>query len=350
VIEERWEHGSDPHWIQPAGRASYSWNDRAVLFGNGRFALNAVLEKACVTRLWVPSFYCPEVIAAIPNKQLEVLTYKDSPDKPLEHVSLPACRPHDAVIVQNLYGLRAGPPQHPDGVVVVEDHTHDPTSAWARRSSADYCFASLRKQLPVGDGGVVWSPKNLSLPAEPELDPTHMLAAIERLTGILLKTSYLDGGAIEKETFRAHLVAGENALAKGPSSTLMPITRALLPAFPVEAWRAQRGRNFAAFSEELGTDGDNVLLRPEPQAIPFIATLVFDTNDARDNVRRELIRSRVYPAVLWPLDSATYAIPEQEIALSRRVLSIHCDHRYSVEEMKRVAAIVRAAICSVASP
>jgi hypothetical protein len=41
--------------------------------------------------------------------------------------------------------------------LLVEDHSHDPFSPWAVGSSADYAFCSLRKTLPVPDGGLLWS-------------------------------------------------------------------------------------------------------------------------------------------------------------------------------------------------
>lgn len=340
MIEARWEHGSDPHWIEPTGRATYPWTDRGVLYGNGRFALNAVLEITQVRRLWVPAFFCPEVITAIPNKQLEILTYKDRPGTPLPDLPV---RETDALIVQNLWGLRAGPPVVPSGCVVIEDHTHDPISDWAMRSTADYCIASLRKQWPIGDGGVAWSPANRPLPIEPPLDPQHVTAAMNRLTGILLKAAYLDGGAVEKDVFRQHLLAGEAALAQGPISTLLPITRASLPAMPTHEWRRARAANFRAFASALGKLPHAQLLEPDTGAVPFIATLAFDEPGAREHVRKQLIAARIYPAILWALDSATYAIPDEDVQSSRRVLSIHCDHRYTAEDMGKVADVVRRA-------
>jgi hypothetical protein len=340
VIEQRWEHGSDFHWSAPVGTGLYPWRDRGMLFGTGRFALVAVLQHIGCKRLWVPSFYCPDVIAAIPA-DVTVAVYRDSPEAVAETLADLPIEEGDAVLVQNLYGLRARPPVVPADAVLIEDHSHDLTSAWAEHSSADYCISSLRKQLPVADGGVAWSPSRRSLPAEPDLHASHESAASERLTGMLLKSAYLDGGAVAKDAYRGHLVVGERALAHGPLSTLLPVTRASLPAFPLAQWRAARAANFAAFSAALGQLAGTMLFAPIGSAVPFTATLCFDSAAMRESVRARLIDSRIYPAILWSLVDAKHPVHDDEIELSRRVLSIHCDHRYTPADMERVADAVR---------
>ena len=340
MIPDRWEHGSDVEWMPPTGRATYPWHSHS-LFGCGRFALAAVLAQLGCRRLWVPSFYCPEVITALPRDRIAIAVYPDLPTEPLAPlVSLPH-ELGDVILTQNLYGLRSDPPSTPVGVPVVEDHTHDLASGWAVASRADYGFASLRKLLPVADGGVVWSPTGRPLPPEPPLDVAHEHAALDRLTGLILKAAYLDGGAIDKTVYRGHCVAGEGALAGGPCSGILPLTRASLPGYPVHAWRARRALNFAAFAEALG---GTALLLPAAGAVPFVATLCFDTAQTRDRVRERLIAERVYPAVLWPLDHADYGPSDEARALSRRLLSLHCDQRYDASDMQRVAALVQRAL------
>ena len=344
MIEDRWEHGSDVQWMPPTSTAVYPWQSCA-LFGCGRFALNALIEQVACRRLWVPSFYCPEVIAALPPGRVEIAVYRDLPTEPLGSLADLPIAPGDAILTQNLYGLRGEAPVTPAGVPVIEDHTHDLVIDWATTSRADYAMASLRKLLTVADGGVAWSPLGKPLPAEPDLDRAHERAAMDRLTGLVLKAAYLDGGAIEKAVYRTHCVAGEQALAGGPSSGILPLTRACLPGYPVIAWRQQRAANFATFVEALGEPPGVELLRPaHDHAVAFVATLCFATPALRDEVRRQLIAAQIYPAVLWPLDHATYAVPDEARALAHRMLSLHCDQRYTGSDMQRVAVAVRHAL------
>jgi hypothetical protein len=49
----------------------------------------------------------------------------------------------------------------------------------------------------------------------------------------------------------------------------------------------------------------------------------------------------VYPAVLWPLEELVLkGIPDADRELSRRLLSIHCDFRYTSSDTDTVAQIV----------
>ena len=344
MIAERWEHGSDLHWTEPSAGGRYPWR-AAVLYGCGRYALQAAIAHAGARRLWVPAFFCQEVLEAIPRERVELVAYDDQPGALADDLTALPVREGDAVFVVNTLGLRAGPPRVPAGVPVLEDHTHDLWSPWAQSSAAPLAIASLRKLLPVPDGGAVWSPAGGSLPAEAPLDDAHARAALDRLEAMVLKTAYLGGAAVEKSAFREHALAGERAIATGAVSAPLPLTRAILAAFPVDEWRARRAANHTAFAEALGTVPGVSLAQPQPGAVAYTVNLLHDTAELRERVRTSLIASRIYPAILWSLEHGPIPVPPGALDLSRRILSLHCDQRYGSDDMQRVAAAVRAAVC-----
>ena len=76
--------------------------------------------------------------------------------------------------------------------------------------------------------------------------------------------------------------------------------------------------------------------------MPFSAVLIFDTTERRNYVNEKLIRSRIYPAILWPLEKPVInGIPDKYMDLSRRILSIHCDMRYNESDMVYVGMQIR---------
>ena len=76
---------------------------------------------------------------------------------------------------------------------------------------------------------------------------------------------------------------------------------------------------------------------------PFAATLLFDSAQLRERVRTALIAERIYAAVLWPLEAPVVTgIPAEHVELSRRLLTLHCDFRYNLHDMARVAVQVKA--------
>lgn len=351
---DRWEHGSDFAYpeVTASPDACATWlPSGASYWHSGRHALRALVRLVRPRRIAFPSYYCQDVHDAAGD--VEVCAYADGPeDERLDVRALDLVR-GDMLVVTNTYGMRRAAPLSgvPEGVALVEDHTHDPLSAWARASRADFAFASLRKWLPLPDGAVLWSPAGAPVAAAPAFDPAaHAAAAavtLDRLTGMLLKQRYLAGEPVSKDELRARAVAGEAAIGRGDPAPMSPLGRALLDAAPIEAWRAARARNHAAFEQALGAaSGLRVLTRAgDDERVPYAAVLCFDDPAKRDAVRSMLVGANVYPAVLWPIDARRApGIPAAHVELSRRVLCLHCDHRYGARDMERVAAAVREAL------
>jgi hypothetical protein len=224
--------------------------------------------------------------------------------------------------------------------VVVEDHTHDPLAACAYASNADYAVASLRKTLPLPDGGVLWSPKDKDLPRERPVTPRHLQVAMNRLSAMALKLHYLSGCAVDKAEFRARFAEGERAIGAGAISGISAFSRQRLRSLPARRWQEVRADNLAQIRREIDAVPGFQLLDT-----PFAATLVFSSAQLRDRVRSALIVERIYPAVLWPLEEPD-GTPAEQVELSRRLLTIHCDFRYSRKDMSRVAAQIAALCCN----
>jgi hypothetical protein len=279
-------------------------------------------------------------VAALGRPGLELRTY---PDHPLRRVpNLPDAHPGDAILVMNYYGLRQafGAPRR-DGVEIVEDHSHDPSSPWADSSTADFCVVSLRKTIPLSDGGVVWSPLGHALPPEPRLTMQRKRTAATKLTAMILKAMYLDGHRIEKAAYRALAQRGERGLAVPGLSSMSQVARAILGSFPVDSWRLARAANHALLGSLLAQVGWARVLAPaDSGSVPFSCVLVVDSTQRRERVRRHLINANVFPAVLWPLERTVMPVGHEARELSRRVLSIHCDGRYGTPDMLRIGEIL----------
>ena len=350
---ERWEHGSDYGYPELSPDAPHpAWLPAvASYWHSGRHALRALLESLRPGRVHFPSFYCQDVHDAAQAIGLEISVYADGPEDPsIDPVAL-GLRDGDVVVVTNTYGLRHASPlagKLPLGVIVVEDHTHDPISSWARTSTAPYAFASLRKWFPLPDGGILWSPAGLPVVDAPQTTSDTMAAVtLDRLSGMLLKRSYLAGDSVSKESFRARSVAGELAIGHGAPAPMSEIARALLGTFPASAWAAIRAGNHHVFGKSLGTVAGirQMSIAEGTGRTPFVIVLVADTAELRERVRAKLVAQKVYPAVLWPIDGVRFpGTPEAHVDLSRRILCLHCDHRYEAEEMVRVAEAVRTAV------
>ena len=247
-------------------------------------------------------------------------------------------------MVVNYLGLRG--PELLDGLDLGEaallvDHTHDPWSSWAIDGTADYAVASLRKTLPIPDGGVLWSPKGLALPAAPPLTPRRAAAADAKWKAMRLKGHYLAGEVVAEEDFRGLALEGEAAMGEGEVSGIHPATAVRLGDFPVAGWRERRQRNHRALSDALQSLAGLTVLSPRRDGCPFSGVLVFDKADQRERVQQALVAACCYPSVLWPMDTpALEGVPDAHRMLAERMLSIDCDMRYDAQDMARVAKII----------
>ncbi|MGB0590569.1 MAG: hypothetical protein ACPGU1_12905 [Myxococcota bacterium] len=348
----RWEHGSEFHWplaeSDEADLGARPWASRGALLGSGRDALRLIIQHGLSTldweRLWVPSYMCQHVVEALVETGISCVVYEDAPTQAGPTADTLNPSPRDVVLLVNYFGLRDSSIQ--DGVdlggaTLIVDHTHDPLSEWAHDRRADYAIASLRKTVPIPDGGVLWSPKGHALPAPPEITETRAMAAQAKWKAMRLKGHYLAGELVNKADFRALAFDGEADIARGAISGMYPASEVRLDALPLGSWRARRRANHDVLVSALAEVTGLKVLTGSEGSCPFSAFLVCEEPAQRDLVRTALIEARIYPAVLWPMDTpALSGVSEAHCALADRTLSVHCDMRYDPEDMARVATVI----------
>ena len=352
ATQSRWEQGSEYHWLDPSGNARLlapAWDHDARFYASGRDALRALLEHGSEhlgwTRLFVPSYMCQHVVRSMARTGIGLISYEDDPrwsTARVEHLPLDA---RSALLLVNHFGIRSMPTHVPSGGVVIEDHTHDPWSGWALASTSDYAVASLRKTLPIADGGVLWSPREHTLPASPTRTPESESSSAHRLAAALLKRRYLDGEAVDKAWFRELAQRGEALTDAARAAAMTPLSRDAWQGYATSAWRTARREGWSVLRNALGALPDAEVLEPPdvPGIVPYAVVLHVDDPARRDRLQQYLVKQRIYPAVLWPIvdDPELPSLPTSAIDLSRRILVLHCDGRYDREDLEHVARVVR---------
>jgi len=344
-----WEHGSEFALFTNERGGGPQLPAGGDLYGSGRDAIRAILRHGRNTigwtTLWVPSYFCQTVLKDIQTPGILLRPYGDSP---LDDESEPIELPSDGlgvVLTLNPFGLRTrNRPLDVDRarIWVIEDHTHDPWSPLVGKSQADFCVASLRKTIPIPDGGILWSPVGHPLPVCPGPTGIRLDASTQKLTGMALKSLFLSGIGNHKLLSRKLLASGEDEIARGEISGMPYATQSLMQGFNALEWRARRLQNFNVLASRLGQIPNvRVLLPTSNDAVPFCVVLQLPLAKIRNALRQRLIDSNVYPAILWSLeDPQITEVRTSDLALSRRMLTIHCDGRYSVNHMLQVAEIV----------
>lgn len=343
-MTRRIEFGSDFDKCRyPVSEEGTSFFNGKNLYASGRQALQHLIQevggKQGWTRLWVPAYYCGEsleYIHGIEIKRYSILPYETPCYEKLNDIC--QFQEGDVLMLVNFFGMHARVDVSDWNVTVIEDHTHDIASEWALNSTADWCFASIRKQLPVADGGILWSPKENKLPSAVQSSSVYQDISDRRNQAMQLKSLYLNDGDVDKTEFLSLFAETEEVFATMP--LISPCQETVQTALEIDlnAWRELKARNLKHIKSLLKPTQCEII-----DSATFSLILKFADKTTRDAVRKELIANCVYGAVLWP---DVYAPNENtpERVWADCMLSLHVDGRYSIEDMEILAEILNKVI------
>ena len=286
----------------------------------------------------MPDYFCYEVVDSIKEQTgIEVLFYEDSPLREGEVENLPL-KEGDVLLRMNFFGMREFRSNKTISIPVIEDHSHDPFGHWALYSDADWCISSIRKILPIPEGGMMWSPKGHQLSFELNASEENEKIASIRWEAMEMKAQYLRGENISKEEFRKKYTDTESWFDQAEPMLIDERSRIVVSEqLDINSWLGAKRKNWELLYSLVNREHCQVLTAEHESCTMFSLVLLLDSSKKRDVVREKLIDSNVYPAILW-------SVPENASVDSRdfseRMLSIHCDGRYSEEDIRQLAVIL----------
>lgn len=332
------EFGSDFHYIQDyrGDNAFFRHYSEAHFYASGRHALEALYKQQNWKRIWIPDYFCYEVVNYFLSNGLNIVFYNDNPIMDRKEYTGLDFQDGDALLRVNYFGFRAKRSNANILVPVVEDHTHDLIGQWAIQSDADWCMASLRKTLPVAMGGMLWSPKGKELPLS--LKPTEkgLKIAETRYQAMKMKTDYLKNGG-DKEAFRAKYINTEEAIDGLALSGIDGESYDIVTDFNVQLWTDIKQDNWSIVQKNIGERFTVLPYEDRLSVHPFSIIILFDNNQDRERFRKYLIENNIYPAILWHVPEGA---SQESIDFGNRMLSIHCDARYSRISIEKMCEII----------
>lgn len=339
------EFGSDFHLVENynSGRAHLTDVFRnATLLADGRQCIVALIRQYGWRRLWFPEYFCYEVMDSIQEQTgIELITYEDSPLKEGKVELLPFEK-GDALLRMNFFGMRDMRSNKNISVPVIEDHSHDPFGHWALYSDADWCISSIRKTLPIPEGGMAWSPKGHVLTIDLPFSKENENIAATRWEGMKMKLKYLQGVDISKEEFRRKYTETEKWFDNAEPALIDQKSREYVSNhFDLNLWLGAKRRNWRQLKEFVNKNNCTVMTSEHESCTMFSLVLLMDDQKLRDGLRKKLIDNCVYPAILWKLPATVSAASKD---FSERMISIHCDGRYSDKDVNQLANILNNAI------
>ena len=332
------EFGSDFHVIDNfhGEKSIVNFYPNSQFLADGRQCILWLIDYFKWKRIWMPAYFCYEVVDTIKNSPVEVVFYEDSPlanDTSL--ISKIDFKKGDVLLRVNFFGLSCFRSNVDIPVPVIEDHSHDLIGEWAQKSDADWCIASLRKTIPIPEGGILWSPKGfLGEKIFQRVEENESLAQ-KRWRGMELKKLYLQGSIDDKNCFRNLYLDTEKEFERLPVSRLDDRSLEYIASFDIVTWYLQKSENQKNLAR-IASAYFKILNTENSKCNPFSYILLFEDTRRRDEVRENLIKRHVYPAILWNIcDSQSIEIQN----IGDKILSVHCDGRYTekdIEELKQI--------------
>lgn len=344
------EFGSDFHRCDNDFRGESNWLltlGSVRTYACGRHAIDAIVTQEGWKKIWIPAYFCYEVIGHIASTGIEVKLYDDNPlrEDDEELVRALSYEEGDVLLRMNYFGLRGKRTNKGIPVPVIEDHTHDLISEWTSKSNADWCIASIRKSLPVAAGGILWSPIGFELPDKiSSTDACEQMAEL-RYEGMQIKKNYLKGEVLAyeseqeyKDAFREKYLQSEEMIEVLGFSGMDRESKEIIQTMNLKLWTDLRYNNWR-IAYELLKDRFTILKSSEDRSWqPFSLIILCDNAEERTALRLHLLENKIYPAILWmvPENVEFYDV----IDFSERMLSVHCDIRYSRKNIEKMCDII----------
>lgn len=310
---------------------------------SGRTAIYAVLEHGIKHLGWknvfFPEYFCHEVINYQRQLPINIKVYKDGPYS--EHFNAAQFEEIDqeenVIFIVNYFGVQSPKKMNLKNAYIIEDHTHSLISDWLKQSDAHFCIASLRKSMPIPTGGIYWSPKGLALPEKNKGNENFISASFfMKLSGMFLKTDYLKGENVDKSDFRKLYLDSESMFGDLEIQGALPeFGEKLIHSIPLNSINLAKRENYKILQEKLSDQFHLLNILTDTMETPLGFVLLMNNKEERDHFKSYLIGKSVYPAVLWPNQ-----IEEDAIAFSDKFIFLHCDFRYTTEDMEYLITIL----------
>lgn len=328
------EIGSE-FWIEQMPETLIEERD-GVYAISGRTAIDLILQdilrKSPVKSVAMPAWCCDSMVAPFVAHGIDTRFYDYGHTDITDYT--------DILYVTNYFGYENTLPLErvrqfkEGGSIIIYDRTHSFLMDDETYSEvADYDFTSIRKWMGVVGGAVI-----SGLSQKPKLNECPYVSIKEK--AMRDKYSYLMGkSGVKKEEFLAAFGEFGHQLAFDYCNYEMDnLSYTLYKQTDLQAIKQQRKENAAYLHENL--KDVQLMYCLKEKAVPLFVPVLFETKEQRDYVRKKLIEQQIYCPVHWPQPKqipASFKVND----IVNRELSLICDQRYGIEEMKRIVSQIK---------
>ncbi|WP_396601142.1 hypothetical protein [Algibacter sp. R77976] len=304
------------------------------IFYSGRQAFKYILDeihlKNDIEKIWMPEYYCQNAMNDwIKHNYNNIYFYKTKPFKFDKAIDISAfASKKDVVLLNNYWGLCSTIDKTKNAPIIIEDHSHGWLSDRCLNSQAGYCFASLRKSLPIPLGGICWKPKTkLTVDTENFIEDNSFYNAWNiAYKAMCEKKLYKE---YDKASNKQNYLAGVNTvelfldqhhkIIKVKESDKAYIKKYL----NYNVLEIKKNNLKFLYDSLININFIKIIRRKNYTAFGLI--LLFKDEKQCNSLKTHLIQNEIYPSFLWP---------NNELSSKWKFsINIHVDFRYTIDDM-----------------
>lgn len=308
----------------------------------GRDAIRLIAKNLKSNVVLLPSFCCESMISPFQDCNKEIRYYKIKSDFSIDTDDLIKKADCDcSILIMNYFGLNKTDKIINEirllsfNVEIIEDFTHialDIVDLF--NYQVDYYVCSMRKWMPIVEGGIIITNKNLGKINYWE----NNKFSENRKKGFSIKNKFLNfvKDDLNKNEYRR--LFDEADLSLSNDKRIMQASdesvKYLQRINYLEIYR-QRSNNYSILYDML-KEFDCLL--PKIETCPFnFPVNVFN----RNNVQKNLSNDNLYLQVIWPINDKQKECCKEAFYISEHILCIPIDQRYNSNDMMQISKLFK---------
>lgn len=222
------------------------------------------------------------------------------------------------------------------GILIIEDLTH---GMWGDfdHLKVPYHIGSIRKWLDIPDGAFVCGlKKDLSQLAEdvPLVDA--------KTKGMLDKQKHLTNESNNKEYRKIQMEAEAILNSRKDTFKMSGLSAGLLNDLDIESFKIARRNNYNKLSQLFSQIPQIALILGSSMEdeVPFMVPVYVP--DQRRELQNYLVENKIFPTIIWGRpDAIKDDLNDVASYIYDHILCFHCDQRYGLEDMDRIASTIK---------
>lgn len=320
-------------WNECKGKVTNEKLLGANCLRSGRDALKAIAREYSPRMVLIPALACESMIMPFERYGHKVQFYKLNRDYSIDLKSLRIEEEPCLFLYMEYFGrpaicdLELRKLKEIGSVTFVEDRTHN--LIWPNRTSfkPDYTIASLRKWLPIPDGGLLWGDMKESLSDDTSFSTT-------RLNAQCMRHEFLENGDMKlKNQYRRIFSSVSDIMDNGEPSAMSSYSYEKAKDCDWQKLREIRSENAKILMKILKDCPQVNLIQDE---ICLSDLYVAFTVSKRDEVQRRLSEIGIFNTVIWPLSDEQKEICQVSRLTEEHMLAAPCDQRYTPDDMEYI--------------